>query len=237
MRTCVLDFGGSWDQDLPFAEIAYSNSYCSSIGMIPFKAFYDRSYQSSSSWNEIGNRCLPRTNYVQEIVDKLAVIRKDLITAQGRQKSYANNRRRPLEFAIDDHVYLKVFSYKGRMRFGKRGKLSSRFVGPFESLERVVPVAYRLALPPEFARLYDVFHVFVLIRYHHNSSHVIPHQQTLICSDIAYAEYPNEVIDWTEKVLGNRRIPKVKMLWQHHTLDEVTWELEDEMQDKYVELF
>lgn len=97
---------------------------------------------------------------------------------------------RPLEFVIGDHIFLKVFSYKGRMWFGKKGKLSPHFVGPFKILERVGPLAYYLALPPKYAALGKVFHVSMLKKYHHDPFHIILHSKTLVRSNMAYVEYP-----------------------------------------------
>ena len=93
---------------------------------------------------------------------KVDLIRKHLLTAQSRQKSYAGTRRRPLEFEVGDHVFLKVMSKRWVIRFGKRGKLSPKYIGPFELLERVGVVAYRLALPPSLSSVHDVFHVLML---------------------------------------------------------------------------
>ncbi|KAL5538397.1 hypothetical protein UlMin_045742 [Ulmus minor] len=97
-------------------------------------------------------------------------------TAQSRQKSYADKRRRPLEFQVGDSVFLKVAPMKGVMRFGKKGKLSLRFIGPFEILERIGKVAYKLALPPELSSVHNVFHVSMLKKYVSDSSHVLEHE-------------------------------------------------------------
>ena len=96
---------------------------------------------------------------------KVELIRKRLLKAQSRQKSYADTRQRPLEFEVGDHVFLKVMPKRGVIRFGKQGKLSSRYIGPFEVLERVGIVAYRLALPPSLSSVHDVFHVSMLRKY------------------------------------------------------------------------
>ncbi|KAL5540548.1 hypothetical protein UlMin_043251 [Ulmus minor] len=97
-------------------------------------------------------------------------------TAQSRQKSYVDKRRRPLEFQVVDSVFLKVAPMKGVMRFGKKGKLSPRFIGPFEILERIGKVAYKLALPPELSSVHNVFHVSTLKRYVSDPSHVLKHE-------------------------------------------------------------
>lgn len=118
----------------------------------------------------------PRNGLRSRDFDEVTIIYKNLIIAQSHQKSYIENKRRALEFAIGDHVFLKIFPYEGKMQYGKREKLSPHFVRPFEILECVGPMAYCIALPPKFSYLHDVFHVSIFRRYHHDSSHIIPHQ-------------------------------------------------------------
>ncbi|XP_021890380.1 uncharacterized protein LOC110808991, partial [Carica papaya] len=110
-------------------------------------------------------------------------------------------------------VFVKVFHFKGVMRFGKKGKLSPQHVGPMEILERVGLVAYRLALPREFASVHDVLHVFMLKRYHPNPYQIIPIQETPVNSNLTYTEYPTEILEWINKVLCNKKIPIVKVQW------------------------
>ncbi|GJW38800.1 putative reverse transcriptase domain-containing protein [Tanacetum coccineum] len=159
LRACVIDFGGSWNIHLPLAEFSYNNSYHSSIRCAPFEALYGRKCRSPVLWAEIGDSGLIGPELVQETTDKVVVIRDRLKAARDRQKSYADNRRKPLEFQVGDHVMLKVSPWKGVVRFGKKGKLAPRFVGPFEILERIGPVAYRLRLPEELSSVHDTFHV------------------------------------------------------------------------------
>ena len=132
----MLEFKGSWDQHLSMLEFAYNNSYQSSIQMAPYEALYGRKCRFPVGWFEVGDRQLLGPDMVKDAVDKVKLIRDCMRTAQSRQKSYANNRRRELEFNVGDHVFLKVSPFKGVMRFGKRGKLSPRYIGPFEILRR-----------------------------------------------------------------------------------------------------
>ncbi|GJW05024.1 reverse transcriptase domain-containing protein [Tanacetum coccineum] len=143
LRACVIDFGGSWNIHLPLAEFSYNNSYHSSIRCAPFEALYERKCRSPVLWAEIGDSGLIGPELVQETTDKVVVIRDRLKAARDRQKSYADNRRKPLEFQVGDHVMLKVSPWKGVVRFGKKGKLAPRFIGPFEILERIGLVAYK----------------------------------------------------------------------------------------------
>ncbi|GJV50582.1 putative reverse transcriptase domain-containing protein [Tanacetum coccineum] len=128
LRACVVDFGGSWNIHLPLAEFSYNNSYHSSIRCAPFEALYGRKCRSPVLWAEIGDSGLIGPELVQETTDKVVVIRDRLKAARDHQKSYADNRRKPLEFQVGDHVMLKVSPWKGVVRFGKKGKLAPRFV-------------------------------------------------------------------------------------------------------------
>ena len=113
-------------------------------------------------WTEVEESSITGPDLIRDTSEKVSLIRQRLLMAQSRQKSYADVRRRPLEFKVGDHVFLKVMPERGVVRFGKRGKFSSRFIRPFEILERVGTVAYRLALPPGMSGVYEVFHVSTL---------------------------------------------------------------------------
>ncbi|KAH9722450.1 Endonuclease [Citrus sinensis] len=205
----------------------------SSIGMTPFEALYGRKCRSPICWDEVGERKLLGPELIQITVDKIKLIRGRLQTAQSRQKSYADRRRRELEFEKGDFVFLKVSPWKGVLRFGKTGKLSPRFIGPFEILERIGPVAYRIALPPSLSRLHNVFHVSVLRKYIADALHVLDYQPIQINEDMSYEEQPIEIVDRDEQVLRNRVIPLVKVRWMNHSIEEATWEREAEMLEKY----
>ncbi|KAL5565159.1 hypothetical protein UlMin_028323 [Ulmus minor] len=153
------------------------------------------------------------------------------------RKSYADKRRRPLEFQVGDSVFLKVTPMKGVMHFGKKGKLSPRFIGPFEILERVGKVAYKLALPPELSSVHNVFHVSMLKKYVSDPSHVLEHEPIQVNEDLTYEEKPVQILDRKDKTLRNKVIPLVKVLWRNHKVEEATWEREDDMRISYPELF
>lgn len=123
---------------------------------------------------------------------------------------------------MGDQVFLKVYPYKGKMRFGKRRKLSPRYVGPFLIVERIGPMAYCLTLSQKFAGLHDVFHVSMLKKYQLDTSHVIPRDEVQVQAYLTYEVVPVEIFRWTDKVLRNKIIPMVKVYWQHHTSEEVT---------------
>ncbi|XP_041009431.1 uncharacterized protein LOC121253488 [Juglans microcarpa x Juglans regia] len=157
--------------------------------------------------------------------------------AQSRQKSYADKRRRQLEFAMGDKVFVRISPMKGVMRFGKKGKLSPRYIGPFEILDRFGPVAYRVALPPAFSGVHNVFHVSMLRKYIHDPTHIIDHEPLQIQEDMTYTEEPLRILDRKEQVLRNRTIALVKVLWNNHAINEASWEFEEEMRVKYPHLF
>jgi hypothetical protein len=237
LRACVMEFRGNWDEHLPLIEFAYNNSYQATIGMAPFEALYGRKCRSPLYWDEVGERKLLGPELVQMTADKVKVIREKMATAQSRQKSYADHRRRDLEFEIGDHVFLKVSPWKGVMRFGKKGKLSPRYIGPFEILERIGNVAYRLALPPDLSHVHDVFHVSLLRKYLPDPRHVIHYEPVQIQVDLSYKEQPIEILDRKEKVLRNKVISTVKVLWRNHLVEEATWELEEDMRQRFPHLF
>ena len=152
----------SWEEHLPLVKFAYNNSYPTSIQMAPYEALYGRPWRSPIYWTEVGERSTTGPELISDTSVEVDLIRKRLLTAQSQQKSYADTRRRPLEFKVGDHVSLKVMPKGGVIRFGKRGKLSPRYIEPFKVLERVGIVAYRLALPPSLSSVHDVFHVSML---------------------------------------------------------------------------
>ncbi|KAL4025568.1 hypothetical protein IC575_013970 [Cucumis melo] len=197
LRACALEFPGSWDSHLHLMEFAYNNSFQAIIGMAPFEALYGKCCRSPVYWGEI---------------------------AQSRQKSYGDVRQKDLEFDVGDKVFLKIAPMKGVLRFERRGKLSPRFVGPFEILERIGPVAYRLALPTSLSAIHDVFYVPMLRKYVSDSSHVVDYEPLEIDENLSYTEQPVEVLAREVKMLRNREIPLVKVLWRNHRVEEATWE-------------
>ncbi|KAL0549282.1 hypothetical protein IC582_013763 [Cucumis melo] len=237
LRACALEFPGSWDSHLHLMEFAYNNSYQATIGMAPFEALYGRCCRSPVCWGEVGEQRLMGPELVQSTNEAIQKIRSRMHTAQSRQKSYADVRRKDLEFEIGDKVFLKVAPMKGVLRFERRGKLSPRFVGPFEILERIGLVAYRLALPPSLSAVHDVFHVSMLRKYVPDPSHVVDYEPLEIDENLSYVEQPVEVLAREVKTLRNKQIPLVKVLWRNHRVEEATWEREDDMRSRYPDLF
>jgi hypothetical protein len=237
LRLCVLDFKGNWINFLPLVEFAYNNSFQATIGMAPYEALYGRKCRSPLYWDEVGEKQLLGPEIVQDTKDKIALIRKRMLTAQSRQKSYADQHRRKLEFKVGDQVFLKVSPMKGVFRFDKKGKLSPRYVGPFEVNEIVGPVAYRVALPPELAGVHDVFHVSTLRKHIPDPSQVVNFKPLRVQENLTYEEMPIQIMDRKEKQLRAKTIPLVKVLWRNHGVEEASWELEQEMRNRYPHLF
>ena len=157
-------------------------------------------------------------------------------TALSRQKSYTDVGRRNLEFEEGDLVFLKVAPMKGILRFGRKGKLSPRFIEPFKILERVGSVAYKLALPPSLSSVHDVFHVSMLRKYIADPTHVIDYKPLEIEEILSYQEKSIKILAREVKALRNWNIGFVKVLWRNQQIEEATWEREEEIKKKYREL-
>ena len=185
----------------------------------------------------MGERTSTCPDLVRDTSEKVELIRKRLLTAQSRQKSYANKRRRPLEFEVGDHVFLKVMPKREVVKFGKQGKLSSRFIRPFEVLERVGTVAYRLALPPNLSGVHAVFYVFMLRKYTLGPSNVVDWDELLIDAGRSFKEGQLHIMDSREQVLRGKIVRLVKVLWQHRGVEEETWEPENTIRTNYPFLF
>ena len=173
LRACVMELRGSWDTHLALMEFTYNNSYHASIEMAPFEALYGRKCRTPVCWEEVGKRRLVGPELVQITSEKVKVVCDNLKRVRDRQKSYADNRRRDLQFEISDRVFLKISPWKGVLRFGMQGKLSPRYIGTYEIVSKVGLVAYRLKLPPELSRIHDTFHVSMLRKYIPDPSHVL----------------------------------------------------------------
>ncbi|GKB50090.1 putative nucleotidyltransferase, ribonuclease H [Tanacetum coccineum] len=216
LRACVLDFEGSWDVHLPLVEFSYNNSYHASVRCAPFKALYGRKCPSPIMWAEIKDR---------------------LKAARDRQKSYADKRRKPLEFSVGDYVLFKVSPWKGVVRFGKKGKLAPRFVGPFEIIEKVGPVAYRLDLVEKLNGVHDTFHVSNLKKCLTDPTLQMPLNEIRVDAKLNFLEEPVEILEREFKKLKRSRIAIVKVRWNSKRGPEFTWERKDQMKLKYLHLF
>ncbi|GJR29248.1 putative reverse transcriptase domain-containing protein [Tanacetum coccineum] len=237
LRVCVLDFEGSWGVHLLLVEFSYNNSYHSSVRCAPFKALYGRKCSSPIMWAEVGEGQLIGHELVQETIEKISQIKDRLKAACDHQKSYADKRRKPLEFSVGDYVLLKVSPWKGVVCFGKKGKLSPRFIGPFEIIKKVDPVAYRLDLPEELNGVHDTFHVSNLKKCLANPTLKVPLDEIRVDAKLNFVEEPVEILEREFKKLKRSRIAIVKVRWNSIRGPEFTWEREDQMNLKYPDLF
>ncbi|GKF25724.1 putative reverse transcriptase domain-containing protein, partial [Tanacetum coccineum] len=210
LRACVIDFGNGWDKHLPLVEFSYNNSYHTSIKAAPFKALYGRKCRSPVCWAEVGDVQLTGPEIVHETTEKIVQIKSRIQAVCDWQKSYADVRRKPLEFQVADKVMLKFLPWKGVIYFGKRGKLNPRYIGPFKVLAKVVIVAYRLKLPQQLSRVHSMFYVSNLKKCLSGESLVIPLDEIHIDDKLHFVEELVEIMDREVKLLKHSLILIVK---------------------------
>ncbi|KAA3473145.1 Retrovirus-related Pol polyprotein from transposon 17.6 [Gossypium australe] len=199
-----------WEDYLSLAEFAYNNSYQSSIQMTSYEALYGRRFRTLTCWTEL--------------------------EASDRQKSYAGLKRKEIEYAVGEYVLLKVSPWKKILRFGRKGMLSLRFIGPYQIVKRVGPVTYQLELPPELNHIHNIFHVSMLRRYRSDPSHVVPVEEIEVRLNLNFEEEPVQILDRDVKVLRRKSVPLVKVLWCNHGSEEATWEPEEAIRQQYPHL-
>jgi hypothetical protein len=201
--------------------------------MAPFEALYGRRCRTPLNWSQVGERKIFGPDLVTEAEAKVKHIQTNLKAAQSRQKNYADKRRKPLQFSVGELVYLRVSPTRGVQRFGIKGKLAPRYVGPFEILEVCGPVAYRLQLPPQLAAVHNVFHVSQLKKCLQVPTENIDLQDVAIESDLSYIEYPIKILDTKERNTRRATIKMYKIQWNHHSEEEATWETEAYLQKHF----
>ncbi|GJW61589.1 putative reverse transcriptase domain-containing protein [Tanacetum coccineum] len=237
LRACAIDFGKGWVNHLPLVEFSYNNSYHASIKAAPFEALYGRKCRSPVCWTEVGEAQILGPELIQETTEKIIQIKQRMQAARDRQKSYADLKRKTMEFQVGDKVMLKVSPWKGVVRFGKRGKLNPRYVGPFKVLEKFGEVAYKLELPEELSRVHNTFHVSNLKKCHADEPLAVPLDGLNLDDKLHFVEEPVEIVGREVKRLKRSRIPLVKVRWNSKRGPEFTWEREDQFKKKYPHLF
>ncbi|KAK1628768.1 hypothetical protein QYE76_003083 [Lolium multiflorum] len=216
--------------------------YQASLQMAPFEALYGRKCRTPLNWSEVGESQVFGPDVLREAEEKVHKIREYLKTAQSRQKSYADKRRREMTFEIGDFVYLKVSPLKGMQRFQLKGKLAPRYVGPFKVLSRRGEVSYQLELPEEMAAVHNVFHISLLRKCLEVPEKTevfknIDHRSVDINTDLTYREVPIRILEEAYRTTRTRSIKFLKIQWSNHTEDEATWEREEDMKKEYPDLF
>ncbi|WVZ93920.1 hypothetical protein U9M48_039870 [Paspalum notatum var. saurae] len=227
LRACAIQYGTSWDKSLPYAEFSYNNSYQASIKMSPFQALYGRRCRTPLHWDQPGEKQLFGPEIIEDAERQVRMIRENLRIAQTRQKSYADHRRRDLEFAVGDYVYLKVSPIRGLRQFKVKGKLAPRYIGPFKIIDR----------KDRLSGVHDVFHVSQLKKCLRVPEEQLQMDDLKVQDDLTYTEYPVQILETAERTTRNRVIRMCKVKWSHHTAEEATWEREDDLRADYPELF
>ncbi|GKD60215.1 putative reverse transcriptase domain-containing protein [Tanacetum coccineum] len=176
----------------------------------------------ASESSEVGDSQLTGPELIRDTTEKIVQIKNRLLTARSRQKSYTDKRAKPLEFEVGDMVLLKVSPWKGAVRFGKRGKLSPRYIGPFKILARIGLVAYMLELPEELKGIHSTFHVSNLKKCLAEGDIVVPIEEIQVDDKLHMIEEPVEFVDREVKRLKQSRIPIVKARWNSQRDPEFT---------------
>ncbi|WVZ76433.1 hypothetical protein U9M48_024409 [Paspalum notatum var. saurae] len=198
--------------------------------MAPFEALYGRRCRTPLNWSEPGKHVTFGPDLVIQAEEQVKFIHSNLTRTQSRQKSYSDKRRRPLVFEKGDHVYLRVSPMKEVHRFGVKGKLAPRYIGPFKITEQCGPVAYRLELPPHLAAVNDVFHVSQLKK-------CLRVPEEVIEPDLTYEEHPIKILDRKQRSTRRRTINFYKVQWSNHSEEEAPWEQEEFLQNKHPGFF
>ncbi|KAI0524545.1 hypothetical protein KFK09_003919 [Dendrobium nobile] len=182
--------------------------------MAPYEALYGKKCRTPLCWAETGERKVIGSDLVDDATNKIRLIRDRLLAVQDRQKKYYDVKHRFVEFNVGDFVFIKIRPMKGVLRFGKVGKFSPRYIGPFEIVERIGKVAYRLTLPTTYA-VHNVFHVSSLRKYISDDPSKIILEDVDLQPDLTYVEEPDRILEFSVKQLRSREISFVKVLWKH----------------------
>nr|GFA79356.1 putative reverse transcriptase domain-containing protein [Tanacetum cinerariifolium] len=216
-----------WVNHLPLVEFSYNNSYHASIKAASFKALYGRKCRSPICWTEVREVPILSPEVIQETTEQIIQIKQRMQAARDRQKSYADLKRKPIEFQVEDKVMLKISPWKRVVHFGKRGKLNPRYVGPFKVLERIRDVSYKLNLPKELSRVHNTFHVSNLKKCHADEPLGVPLDGLHVDDKLYFVKEPMEIMDREVKRLKRSHILLVKVRWNSKRGPEFTWERED----------
>jgi hypothetical protein len=225
-----------WEDYLHLVEFAYNNGYQNSAKLSPFKILYGRKCTTPIRWDNPADRLMVGPEILQEMENIVRKVQQNLKEAQDRQKSYADQKRRNLEFQVGDHVYMKVKAQKLSLKLGNYANLAPRFCGPLEILTRIGPVAYQLALPTNL-RIHNVFHVSLLKKYIHDPTHRIDWNLVQVEPKGEFQVEPLRILDWREITLRNRSITQVKVQWKHFSPEEATLDLEEDLRKSHPILF
>jgi hypothetical protein len=208
----------------------------------PFEALYGRRCITPLLWDGVGDRKLFGPYLIRDSEEKVKLISDRLKIAQSRQKSYADSKRKEVTYKVGDRAYLRVSPLRGIKRFGVKGKLAPRFIGPYKILERRGEVAYKLELPEGLSGVHDVFHVSQLKKCHAEMADIplrdtVPLEAIQLDSDLTYEEKPVRILETSNRVTRSKIIKFCKVLWSHHSEEEATWEREEDLRRDHPHLF
>jgi hypothetical protein len=222
LRGCALQDKLGWDKWLPYAEFSYNNSYQASLKMSSFEALYGRNCQTPLHWDQPDERQVFGPEILLEAEENIRMVRENLKAAQSRQWSYADTRRRELSFEVGDYVYLKVQPIRETKRFGVKGKLAPRYIGPFQIQARRGEVAYQFSLPENLSTVHDVFHVSQLKKCLRVLEEQLPADDLEVQEDLMYIEKPTQILETADRVTRRNTIRMCKVKWGHHSEEEAT---------------
>ncbi|GJV57382.1 putative reverse transcriptase domain-containing protein [Tanacetum coccineum] len=241
LRAYVIDFGKGWVKQLPLDEFSYNNSYQASIKAAPYEALYGQKCRSLVCWAEVGEAPLTGPKLIQETTKKIVLIKRRMQAAQDRQKNYADQKRKPMEFKVGDTVMLKVSPWKGVVQFSKQGKLNPRYIRPFNVLAKVGKVAQELSRVHHtfhvLSRVHHTFHVSNLKKCYADEPLVMPLEGIHVDDKLRFVEEPVEIMEREIKQFNRSRIPLVKVRRNYRRGPEFTWERKDSFKQKYPQLF
>jgi hypothetical protein len=206
-----MEYPESWDKNLPWADFSYNNSYQESLKMVPSEVLYGCRCCTPINWIEPGEKMIFGPDLVEEAETTVSCIQDNLRAVKSCQESYANKRRWPLEFAVGNPMYLKVSPMKGMKRFGMKGKLAPRYIGPFPILEKCGGVAYKLELPPSLVGVHDIFHVSQPKKCLKTPIDVVLPEGAPLEADLTYPEHPVMILDPKDHVTWRKTITFFKV--------------------------
>ncbi|GJV89148.1 putative reverse transcriptase domain-containing protein [Tanacetum coccineum] len=236
LRACAIDFGKGWVNYLPLFEFLYNNSYHASIKATPFEALYGQKCHSPVCWAEVGEVQLTGLEIVQETTDKIIQIKQRMQVARDRQKSYANLKRKSMDFQVGDKIMLKVSPWKRVVRFGKWGKLNLWYI-PLKVLEKVGSVPYKLELPEDLSRVHNMFHVSNLKKCYADEPLGVPLDELHFDNKLQFVDEPVKIMDLEVKQLRQSHVLIAKVRWNSRRGPKFTWECEDQFRKMYPHLF
>jgi hypothetical protein len=204
--------------------------------MAPFEVLYGRRCCTPLNWIELGEKVIFGPDLIEEAKSIVCQVQENLKAVKSRQETYANKRCRPLEFEDGNHVYLKVSPMKGVKRFGVKGKLAPRYIGPFPILEKCGTVAYKLELPPSLTGVHNIFHVSQLKKCLKAPVDVVLPEVAPLEADLSYPEHPTKILDQKDRVTRRKTIKFFKIQWSNHSEKEATWESEDFLRSRHSDI-